>query len=376
MFTEPELRRIIEALDDLPGLDGWEYNPRPVIRAVNLLQPLGKERALAAIEEFLRVEFTGGHPREGVFVVLRTLFEVPTGPTVFPLGSKSTPGSMPPIVAGLAVPAKPGDEKLLSRFPVAIEGEIPFFLVEGYKLAGRAERPESHVAYFRKFGTLRAKPLSPTAKPVEALQAFEKSPRWYFKTGKDDALDYDQRERILLGNQVMKLLDTVHQVEPDSSGQFIGFESDEHDKKILLHASKLAIRWDAKESKYTFLDGTSLVPPDPNRYSVQFWTPKIAGLDLEFKIKRESRRYVSLAFNQSVEAGKPKLPRGIVRVFNVNSPQKTLYEFQVSEGFDLLTGSRSYSQGSGTTVELEEGQKLSAVLTIGEKSFESPVYKP
>ena len=61
---------------------------------------------------------------------------------------------MPPIVAGLAVPAKPGDEKLLPRFPVAIEGDIPFFLVEGYRLAGRAERPESHVAYFRKFGTL------------------------------------------------------------------------------------------------------------------------------------------------------------------------------------------------------------------------------
>jgi hypothetical protein len=31
------------------------------------------------------------------------------------------------------------------------------------------------------------------------------------------------------------------------------------------HASKLAIRWDAKEAKYTFPDGTSLQPPDSHQ---------------------------------------------------------------------------------------------------------------
>ncbi|HXY34853.1 MAG TPA: hypothetical protein VEI07_11540 [Planctomycetaceae bacterium] len=388
MFTEPELRRLLEALNELPGLNGSHYNPRPIIRAVNLLQPLGKKKSLAAIDEFLRVsfQFTEHDAREGLFLVLRTLFEVPSVPTVFPYNIQAKPGYMPPICVGAGSPSEPSDNKLLPRFPIAIEGDIPFFLVEGYNLGGVPEPPESHVAYFRKFGTLRARPLSPAANPVEALEAFEKSPRWYFK--KDQPWDIDQRERILLSNQVMNLLDTVYQVEPNSTGTFIGFESEERNKRILLHASKLALRWDTKESKYTFLDGTSLQPPDPNRYSAHFWTPKIGGLKIEFTVKRDSRRYVGLGLEEIYEIGKPGT-RADVRVINVKSPKKALFEFQVGGAPDLpadvppeirkamkfppgTTGSR----GTGTTVELVEGEEIRAILVIGEKSFPSPDFKP
>jgi hypothetical protein len=384
LFTEAELRRLLEALNDLPGLNGYHYNPRPVIRAVNLLQPLGKEKALAAIDEFLRVsfEFTDGNPRRGVFLVLRMLFEVPTAQTVFPYNIESRPGYMPPMLVGAGVPAGPKDKKLLPRFPIAIEGDIPFLLVEGYTLAGHAEPAKSHVAYFRKFGTMRAQPLTPTAKPFQALEAFEKSPRWYFKKRDDDSLDYDQRERILLGNQVMRLLETVYQVEPDYSHMLIGYESEERNKRILLQASKLAIRWDSKALKYTFLDGTSLQPPDPDRYPMQFWTPKIGGLKIEFTVKRDSRKYVGLGLEEIYEIGKPG-PRAIVRVINIKSPEKTLYEFKVGEPSDVklppdvkfplgTTG----SSATGTTVELEEGEQIRALLIIGEKSFPSPIFKP
>ena len=383
MFTEPELRRILEALSDVPGLIGSQYSPRSVIRAVNLLQPLGKERALAAIEEFLRVSapFTEGKAREGLFVVLRTLFEVPTGQTEFPYEMKSTPGYMPPILAGSPYPEEPNDKRLLPRFPVAIEGDIPFYLVSIYEIGGVPDFPDSHVSYFRKFGKLRAKPLLPTARPVLALEAFEKSPRWYFKGKQFGA--HDRHERILLGNQLMRLLNTVDQVEPNPSGQ--PFDSDEKIQKFLHHAATLAIRWDAHESKYTFLDGTSLVPPDPNRYSLQLWTPKVAGLNIEFTAKRASRRYVNLELEETAKLGNPT-PRGILRVFDVKTPQKPLYEFKVGEPASVaqgvsevhveVTDSQSSFQNTGTTVEFEEGQKIRAVLVVGEKSFESPVFEP
>jgi hypothetical protein len=385
LFTEPELRRLLEALNDLPGLNAGHYNPRPVIRAVNLLQPLGKEKALAAIDEFLRVakfEWTDHNAREGVFLVLRTLFDVPTGATVFPFNLEAKPGYMPPILVGAGTPG-PSDEKLLPRFPIAIEGDIPFFLGEGYgDISGVPERPESHVAYFHQFGTLRAKPLSPTARPVEALEAFEKSPRWYFKSLNRDWWDCDHRERIYLGNQVMNLLDTVDRVEPDDSGKFISFGSDDRNKTILRHASQLAIRWDAKESKYVFLDGTSLQQLDPDRYHTQFWTPKIAGLKIEFSVKRQSRRYVALGLQETFESGRTG-PRAIVRVINIKSPQKVLFDFKVGELPDLLlagpsklpAGTTGFS-GAGTTVELAEGQEIRAVLIIGEKLFPSSVFKP
>ena len=56
MFVEEELRSILRILDETPSYNnGWDYNPRGVIRAVNALQPLGKEKALTAVAEYLRV---------------------------------------------------------------------------------------------------------------------------------------------------------------------------------------------------------------------------------------------------------------------------------------------------------------------------------
>ena len=161
MFTDGELRKLLEALNDLPGQNGIRYNPRPVIRAVNLLQPLGKERGMAAVDEFLRVssEYTAQSSREGLFLVLRTLFEVPNVPTVFPSfypddTKLSPPGYMPPLY-GLPSPAEPDDKTLLPRFPIVIEGDIPLLIRRWGGSTGPPQMPSSHVAYFRKFGTLR-----------------------------------------------------------------------------------------------------------------------------------------------------------------------------------------------------------------------------
>ena len=57
----------------MPSYDaGYHYNPLAVIRVVNALQPLGKDKALAALDEYLRVASDFHSPaREGVFLVLR-----------------------------------------------------------------------------------------------------------------------------------------------------------------------------------------------------------------------------------------------------------------------------------------------------------------
>jgi hypothetical protein len=94
MFPEEELRTLLRILDETPSYsNGWGYNPRSVIRAVNALQPLGKEKALAAVAEYLRIapgEF-GAPAAIGMFLVLRTLFDIP-----------SPPGHMPVMRVGAA----------------------------------------------------------------------------------------------------------------------------------------------------------------------------------------------------------------------------------------------------------------------------------
>jgi len=66
-------------LDEVPSYNsGPNYNPQKVIRAVNLLQPLGKTKAIAVLQEYLRIvprnQKVG---REGTFLVMRVLFNVP-----------------------------------------------------------------------------------------------------------------------------------------------------------------------------------------------------------------------------------------------------------------------------------------------------------
>jgi hypothetical protein len=105
MFTEAELKRLFEVFYDLGERDR-QYNPRMVIRAVNMLQPFGKEKALDAVTEFVRVTGEGQEDEisECLIIVLRTLFEVPTVPTVFDDAQRFLDGevSRPKAVAPLS----------------------------------------------------------------------------------------------------------------------------------------------------------------------------------------------------------------------------------------------------------------------------------
>lgn len=251
MFSERELRQLIGILAAVPSYNsGSRYNPLMVIRAVNRLQPLGKEKSLAAIQEFLRVSSRfDDEGREGMFLVLRTLFDVP-----------AEPGFFPPMLVGAPSPSPPTDPKLLPRFPIALVGDIPFLLVDGYTLHGRDEPPEHAFDYFKKNGKLRPKLLVPTERPFRSLDEFIVSPQWIFAGSNDH--HSDQRERDLLREQALRLLGTVYAVQPDRFGKFLPDDSNEKQRRrhdeILTRASEMKIRWDATLEKYTFLDGTSL----------------------------------------------------------------------------------------------------------------------
>ena len=79
MFTEPELTKLFQVLYHLNDLNDLRrgYNPRLIIRAVNMLQSLGKARALAAVAEYVALsnEDTDFHAWESLILVLRTLFD-------------------------------------------------------------------------------------------------------------------------------------------------------------------------------------------------------------------------------------------------------------------------------------------------------------
>jgi hypothetical protein len=181
-----ELATLMPILAASPGLDGREFDPGALIAAVNALQPLGKDRALAVLTEYLRtVPRDDTAAREPVFLILRALFEAP-----------ADPGYHPPMRVGAPSPAAPADPKQIPRFPLVIERDVPFLLVTGYVLGGepqdrkccnetpglreaRAARacacevqdPEDHLAWYAANATMRAAPLSPGSELLGAMRA-------------------------------------------------------------------------------------------------------------------------------------------------------------------------------------------------------------
>jgi hypothetical protein len=366
LFTEAELSRLCEVIYDLRELKE-SYNPRWVIRAVNALQPLGKEKALAAVSEFMRVssEMTDTDSWEYLILVLRSLFEVPDIPTAFyDDETPKLPGVMLPDTTnwiGL------DDPRLLPRFPITIEGDIPFLLSTGPRFStGPGPEPLLHVAYFRKYGTLRAKPLAPTNKPFAAIARLIDSPRWRPKTKGPGSLDSPVWSGRGMRNQALRLLDTVHALEPDDDTDYLLFcccataqerkKEEAENKRIVDEVSKLTIRWDPERSLYTRLDGTYRPPFDRTLHPSLTWRPGTPQLKIEILLKRLNRWYVEL-WNLSDEESS-----ATTRVFDVKIKNRPLAEIE-----GALSSSR---------IRADEGREVQLELTVGKQTFRSPIFKP
>ena len=160
LFAEQDLRGLLRCIDRSPVLLGSTepYSPLHVIQVVNTLQPLGKRKALAAIDEYLRVtsslyDFLGGRAR--VIFVLYVLFDVP-----------EDPGYLPPMHLGFISPIPPKDRRVQPRYPLLLHEDVPFELVVMHVGAGPPPNPLDYIDYFRKHGRMRARPLRPPARPM------------------------------------------------------------------------------------------------------------------------------------------------------------------------------------------------------------------
>ena len=253
MFTEVELRSLLHKLDRVSSYDASSHDPLTLIQAVNALQRIGKDKALAAISEYLRVSSELDDPgRRGVSLVLRTLFDPPI-----------EPGYQPVMMVGSAAPSGGQPSKTLPRFPIALVDDIPFRLVTGYVLGGKPESPEQHLEWFRKQGIVRALPLRPKAWLPDSCYYIVSQQHPVLIESK---LDNDAGRRFLL-EQCVQLIRTAVVVRPepvkDSAQNFLEITS-------ALSKVKESLRWDSVQDQYVIAGGMPLpwmipaqVPADP-----------------------------------------------------------------------------------------------------------------
>jgi hypothetical protein len=234
-IREPELRRLLALIDDVPSYND-RLRPLALVRAVNALHALGKDTALDVIDEYLRVSSSlddGG--REGVFLIMRTLFDVPEG-------------GMPPMMVGAPSPAPPKDPAILPRFPIVIIADVPIKLVRGYALAGKAERPEDDVAAFRKIGTLRAKPLAPSPAALEDID-----------TAVGNLAKVMDVDKGYVFDQALRFFGTVHRSADVTIDSWI--PDVRTWKRRRAEVAKVKPKWSATAQQMELPDGKTLVVP-------------------------------------------------------------------------------------------------------------------
>jgi len=168
---DPALFEAVAAIHQSPSAQqGFGFDPVLLIRAVNVLQPMGKEKAVQALRAYgklardLTVEERSKHVVDEyrILPLLRLLFDAPPGgPADFGLG---VPDVTPP---------KSGTWPL---FPLSSPQDVPFMVVRGWQTTSAPRSAEEHLR--PELGPMRAEPLIPRITPLEAADQLIESEGW------------------------------------------------------------------------------------------------------------------------------------------------------------------------------------------------------
>jgi hypothetical protein len=255
VLSEEELRAGMRYLYTNLAIPG-DNDPLHLIRVANYLQPLGKDKALAIIGEYARLssiivdKHMGSRPVDEtwLFLLLRTLFEVP-----------QPPGYMPQMYIGWMSPSPPKNRQDIPRFPIVIVEGIPFSLLKSATLSGEAESVLNHVEYFRQHGTMRTTGLRPADDPFLAFQKLKASDEWRFLSqqvfteDKGDRRRLDQYEGHTL-LQVLALVRTAY--DPPIARNLNAYPNPADFARYYQEFLKVGARWDDKRQMYVRKDGT------------------------------------------------------------------------------------------------------------------------
>jgi hypothetical protein len=130
------------------------------------------------------------------------------------------------------------DKSLWPLYPLAIQDDVPFLLINGVLLAGYPQHPFSHLDWAEKHGKLRAQPLRPADDPIAAVDKLIAQPQIGRLCGSDTL-------KIMLRYEAWQAI--AHLVRVPMGGNDFNGAAWEERKKL---AAKLKIRWDVDKQNY------------------------------------------------------------------------------------------------------------------------------
>ncbi len=234
-LSVPAAQPLSHELELINRASRWPFsNPNGVdlIRAVNALHPLGKDRALAILDEYAKLtrSFEYFHDQEIVFWIIRLLFEPIRLDERIP----------PPMIGVFLVDRQSAEAMHWPLNPMAVSGDAPFMVGHQIGMGGNPEQPSSHIRWARLHGVVRDAKVVPTANPLAAAEAILGSRR--FK-----ALDDFSRAQAATAIRSQALAMVKGMLEPARAGAAVG---DDQWRARLHAAAARGIHWDAKREEF------------------------------------------------------------------------------------------------------------------------------
>jgi hypothetical protein len=253
----PHLPRTLQLINAAPGLSTDTYDPVALVRAVNHLHSLGKEKVLAALREFNGIAegnpwAVPGAERDPanidtsdvtcICLIVRLLFE------------PAWQAGAPPLVASTGFPPPPAqDEKLWPLYPLALQDDLPFLLFPGVACVPAIPPIGELLRWAECNGKLRTRPLRPADNPLVAVDRLCALPQIARLFGGEPRLKPGLTRWYLgLDQQAWRVIQHVVGPWPSSERErcrkdYVTEADWERHKRI---AEAFKIRWDEKRQVY------------------------------------------------------------------------------------------------------------------------------
>lgn len=224
MFRERDLRRLLRLIHEMPNAWPSTWDPGKAIRIVNALQPLGKNRALAAIIEYARVTALNVLPEN----VGSDRWDSPQNGGLYIL---------PEILLGL----RAEEVGYRPRSAWVLQDDVPLLVADlgGWGPSGFFD---TVLARYGERGKMRARPLRPPDRPWELLDRVHPP---------EPVARMVDRRRLM--DQILALLVPVYptKVNPRTGSRIPrGQPAEEWWKQTVEELKKRDIRWDAGKNSY------------------------------------------------------------------------------------------------------------------------------
>ncbi|MFI5384500.1 MAG: hypothetical protein ACHQ50_00100 [Fimbriimonadales bacterium] len=413
MFGQGELNVILRAMYRPQSRTGAYSATQRLIQSANLLRPLGKEKAIAAMLEYNRLSPNGGDG-EWLFWLVRVLFEPvepeaphargnlprirstyvgpPLDRTTYPQYPVPKVGVPPGLVErrgyfalpgiGFILPGAPKDLSKFPTYPILMVDDVPFNFYQGVELDGVPEGFSWYVDRDGKHWRLREKRLRPPDDPFPSLMRLFATSQWKLMVALHPTVQFPVIRKSSFLDQMLSLVRSAYDPGPPDR-----WDDTRFDRFDRVHQSFLALhcRWDDARQTYVRGDGSFDPPKAEKLYPVNGYTFHLPRMQVEVQWERQDSGSITVS-DLCKEWGSAKIDPAILVVVDasdgsslahlaVNTESSGVFPIESKELSKPPHNPPSGGSHQYSPFSIPEGRRIRFVLKVGKRTHSSPEFK-